>query len=122
MARVELTPTSILGPHPSSPSAGQFDVTFSSVDEVSGNEFALTGKEIIVFHNTNTTAVAGITLTSVADPYNRTGDLTATLGSGEYAAFYAGDIKGWRQSTGAFYFTGSISGLKAGILRISRES
>jgi len=118
MARVSLTPDSILGPYPSSPSAGQFDVTLTAVDEVSGNEFALSGKEVLVFYNSGATD-AGITLTSVADEQNRTGDLTATLGANEMAAFHVGALEGWRQTTGAFYFTGSISGLKVAVLRLT---
>ena len=120
MARVSITPQSILGPHPSSPSAGQFDITFTGVDEASGNSFAFTGKEVIVFYNSNATAVAGITLTSIADPFERTGNLTATLGSGEYAAYYAGSLTGWRQSDGKFYLSGSVSALQVAVLRLSR--
>ena len=117
MARVSLTPTTILGPYPASPSAGGFDVTFTAVDEVSGNEFTLTGKEILVFHTTATVS-GGVTFTSVADSdLSRTGNLTATVDSGTYVAFHAGALDGWRQTTGAFYFTGSVSGMEVGILR-----
>ena len=119
MARVTVTPNTILGPHPSSPSAGAFAITMNACDATSGNQFTMAGNEILVFINTAGSDTAGFTLTSRGDSLNRTGNLTGTIASASYAAYYAGDLEGWRQTDGYFYLTGSTTSLKFAVLRLS---
>ena len=64
----------------------------------------LTGKEMIIARN-----VGGgpflITVTSVNDPFNRTGNITDySLGAGEFAIFGPFDRTGWKQSGSSFIF------------------
>ena len=119
MARVLLTPTAIVGPHPATPSAGRMAFSFSAVDPASGNYFPFTGKEIIVLQNTLSTAAVSYTLTSKFDPFQRTEDITGTIASGGFHAYHAGDITGWKQSDGGFYLTGASAAIEVAILRYS---
>jgi hypothetical protein len=119
MARVLISTQTLLGPHPASPSAGAFQLTFTGADEVSGNYFALTAKEVVLIRNTHSATSYGFTLASKADPFERTGDLTGTVSGDAIAAYYAGDVQGWKQSDGGLYLSAANSALQFAILKHS---
>lgn len=50
--------------------AGDLTITPAAMDAANGNSFIATGKEVLIFANTDSTAHA-VTVTSVADPYGR---------------------------------------------------
>jgi hypothetical protein len=51
--------------------AGDLTITLAAMDNVNGNSFVATGKEILLFANSDATPHA-ITITSVSDNYGRT--------------------------------------------------
>lgn len=118
MARTTLTRTTIIGPYPTLPvAADALDLAMTAADATNDNQFTLDGPCIIIAHNTGAGART-ITLTSVADDKNRTGDVTAySIGAGEYACFNVGKTGGWVQSNGFMYLEAEHAEVKIGIIR-----
>lgn len=97
MARLSLTVQNIIAKYPTLP---------------------LTGKEILLVHNANAGAQT-VTISSVVDPYKRTGDITTySVGIGEYAAFPPFPKDGWAQSDGYLYFAASAADVNFAVLRL----
>ena len=118
MARTALTPQTLLGPHPGVPAANALDFTWAAADEVNLNDFPHTGREVILIRNDNVAAQT-ITLTSKLSGLNRLGTITAySVGIGEYAALWAGDINGWKQADGNFYLEAAVNDVFFAILRL----
>jgi hypothetical protein len=94
------------------------DLTFLAADVANMEQTALTGKEMIVARN-----VGGgpflITVTSVNDPFNRTGNVTDySLGAGEFAIFGPFDRTGWRQVDGNLYFEANNVAIEFAVVRL----
>ena len=122
MARTTLTKTTPLG----SSSAGYAvanaaDLTMTACSGSSGsngNQFVCGGKDLVIAHNTGGSAYT-ITISSVADPYGRTGDVaTYSLGAGEYGVFGPFDTTGWRQTDGYIYLEATNVAVKFGIVAL----
>jgi hypothetical protein len=93
-------------------------VTMNAGNTGDGNEFTLTGKELIIIQNTNAGAQTW-TATSVADRLNRTNDVTAeSIAAGAIRVFGPIPNEGWRQTDGKFYFAASSTDVKFGIIRL----
>lgn len=120
MARTTLTRTTPLGPYPSLPvSADALDLTLTAADTGNSNQFLLDGPMLLIAQNTDAGSARTITLTSVADPQLRTGDITTySIGIGETAVFKIDRMEGWRQSDGYFYLAASNAAVKFGIVRL----
>lgn len=118
MARQTHTALQALGAY-GAYSANAADLTMTAASVANKEQVVFTGKEVIVAHNTAVGAQT-ITISSVADPYNRTGDIaTYSLGAGEYAAFHMNNLAGWLQSDGKLYFEASDAGVLFGVLRLA---
>lgn len=113
MARQTLTKTTVPGPNPTAGTA----VTMTAADTVNKEQFALTGKEIVVVQNTDTVSRT-YTINSVADPYGRTGDITAaSIAAGAIHVLMPGTI-GWKQTDGMLYLEASNALVKFGVLTV----
>lgn len=120
MARTALTPTDVVGPYEGTPSADDLDFAFTAGDAVNGNEFPSTGREVIVAQNVGAGA-ADFTISSVADGFGRTQDISAySLAAGEFAAIGPMDVRGWRQTDGNIYLDVSAADIEFAILRLPR--
>jgi hypothetical protein len=119
MGRTTLTRTTPLGPYPTlQPAADSLDLTMTAADVANGNQFVLDGTSLLLIHNSGASPYT-VTLTSIADPQNRTGDITAySLAAGDYACFKIDQVAGWRQSDGNFYLAASNAAVKFGIIRL----
>lgn len=118
MPRIDLTPQVAEGPYPGTVAADDLDITFTAGDAVNGNAFAFTGRELILVRNTGAGA-ATFTFDSVPDSFGREGDIAAySLGAGEFAAFAATKLPGWRQSDGKFHLDVSSADIAFAILRL----
>lgn len=98
MVATALTPTRISTQYPTQ--AGGLDtVAFVAADDVGGNTYAATGRELVIFHNTDADPHT-VSITSTPNAIGRTGDLVELpIAAGEYrAAFLA--VKGWRDDDG----------------------
>lgn len=118
MPRTALTVQTLVGPYPASVAAEDLDITFAAADVANMNEFAFTGREIILVENTDAGAQT-ITFTSIADSFGREEDIAAySLAAGEFAGFWAGALGGWAQAGNLFFLEASAATVKFAILRI----
>lgn len=96
------------------------DITFTAAS-AGADTFICTGRDIILIRNTGAGART-VTITSVVDEKNRTGDITTySLAAGEFAAFGCGltNQAGWQNtSTKAITITGSHAEITVAILRL----
>lgn len=103
--------------------AGDLTLTPAAMDAVNGNSFTATGKEVLIFLNTDTSAHT-ITITSLADNYGRldtsltTYSIPAAVGglSGA-AAIEMSQMNGWIQSGQTVNMTTSSALVKISVLR-----
>lgn len=90
-------------------------LTMTAVDISNGNKFALTGREILILHNTGV-STRTYTISSVADPYGRSGDITTSnILAAAYMIIGPFDITAWRQTDGQMYFISTHADVKAGV-------
>ena len=96
------------------------DITFTAAS-AGADTFISTGRDIILVRNTGAGART-VTISSVVDEKNRSGDITTySLAAGEFAAFGCGltNSPGWKNtSTGAITITGSHAEITIAILRL----
>lgn len=119
MARTDLTPITPKGPYPGTVAPTDLDLTFTAADAANKNQFAFTGRQVILVQNVHASAAKTFTLTSVADPQARTADIaTYSLAAGKVAAFLATNLIGWAQSGGKFYLEGEDNNIKFCILTL----
>lgn len=122
MARLDLTPTALLSSYPTLPiSANALDVLFTAAgaDFADGAGFTLTEDEILLAYNPDSAAHT-ITISSKADAYNRTGDISAySLGAGEFCVFPQLKKDGWIQSDNKLYFAADNALVRFAVLRLT---
>jgi len=101
MARLAITVQEPAGFWPELPlTAGAEDFTWtaSGADFADGFSFTNTGRELILIRNDNVGAQT-ITISSVVDRFNRTGDITTySMAADDYAWFGPFKQEGWNQS------------------------
>jgi hypothetical protein len=121
MARLSITPTSVVAKYPALPltaNSADFTWTAAGASFADGAGFQMTGKEILLVRNDNVGAQT-VTITSVEDKYGRTGNITTySVGSGEYAAFPQFPKDGWAQADGQLYFAASAADVYFAVLRL----
>jgi len=111
MPRTALTKTTGTSANPSA----AVTLTMSAGDASNGNTFAFTGRDVVILHNTGA-STRTYTITSIADPYGRTGDITTqNILTGVYMAIGPLSVDGWRQTDGQYYITVSHAEVKIGI-------
>jgi len=114
MARQTLTKTTSPGPNP----AAGVAVTMTAVDTTNHEQVALTGRELILIHNTGGSSYT-YTITSVADPYGRTGHITTqTIAAGAIHVLGPLSLEGWRQTDGMLYLEASNTAVKIGVISL----
>lgn len=122
MTRLALTPTQMVAKYPSlQPAANALDFawTAAGADYADGASFTLTGKEILLVYNPDSSTHT-VTISSVADPMQRTGNITSyVVGIGEYAVFPQFQREGWVQSDGKLYFAADNALVKFAVLRLA---
>lgn len=116
MARTSLTKLTALGAY-GSYSANAADLTMTAADVANGNQFTFEGKDLVIAYNSDASAHT-VTISSVADPYGRTGDISYSLGAGEYAVFGPFEASGWLQSDGKIYLSADDASVKFGVVKL----
>lgn len=90
-------------------------VTMTAADTGNGNQFTSSGNDLLLVQNTGGVTYT-VTISSVADPYGRTGDVTTqNVAAGEIRAFWLPAL-GWQQSDGKIYVSANNAAVKFGIL------
>ena len=118
MARQTIAKQVPFGPYPSLPVAvNALDLVETAADVVNKNQFAPSGDDLVVVHNTGA-APYTVTFTSAADEFKRTGDVSAySLDAGELAAFRF-KKPGWLQADGNIYIEASNAAVKWAIIQL----
>jgi len=121
MTRLALTPVTTLGSYPTLPltaNSADFAFTAAGASFADGASYPLTGNEILLVHNGNVGAQT-VTISSVKDDLNRTGDITTySIGAGEYAVFGPFKEKGWKQSTGLIHIAASAADVDFAVIKL----
>lgn len=113
MARVTHTAVASTGQYPTAP----YTLTATAADATNFEEVAHTGQEVIIFRNSGA-STRNITVTSVADNHNRTGNVTFTLAAGAIKAIGPLGIDGWRQTDGKLYFQADHAEVLISVIRV----
>jgi hypothetical protein len=119
VARTALTPMLPPGKYPTLPlGALSAALTLVAGDNVNGNSVPSTGREIIIVQNT--AGVAGtITVSSVADAFNRSGDITAySVPAAGFAVLGPFPLQGWKQADGNLYLTVSAATMLVAVVQL----
>jgi hypothetical protein len=120
MARVDHTAFETLGTKGSEYTANAADLTMQAADTTDSESVPLTGAELVIAHNTDTTDAHTVTISSIAsDDLGRTGDISYSLGADEYAVFGPFGLDGWRQSDGDLYFAAAAADVKFAVVEIT---
>jgi hypothetical protein len=118
MARTTLTAKTAVGSYASYAAANVADFTMTAADVANKNDVVAAGKQLIFAHNTGASERT-ITITSSADQYGRTGDVTAyAIQAGEYAVFGPFELSGWVQTDNKMYFESNNAEVKFGVLNL----
>jgi hypothetical protein len=98
------------------PPANSLDFIFTAADVANFDQFALTGRELLLVSSTGSNT---FTLESVADDLGRLGDITTYgLATGLFSCFWYGNKKGWEQSLSKAFLKGSAATVKFAVIRI----
>lgn len=114
MARADATVTTAPGAYAGSSTA----VTMNAGDTGDGNQFSLTGRELVIIQNTDASSQTW-TATSVDDRYGRSEDITTeAIAADAIRVFGPVALEGWQQTDGKFYFSASSTNVKFGVIRL----
>jgi hypothetical protein len=99
--------------------ANSADLVMTAANATNKEEFVMTGKDLLIAHNTGAGART-VTITSVSEGRTkRTGDITTySIGAGKFAAFGPFEKAGWMQSNGKLYFEAEHSEVKFGVVTL----
>lgn len=99
-------------------SAGQLTITWTACDNVNGNSFTSTGREILLVNNTAGSS-GTFTVSSVPDSLGRSDtSLTAySLAAAGYAAVQMKFTTGWLQSGGTINLSCSAATMKFAVIQ-----
>lgn len=116
MGRTTLTKTTPLGKRTDKYTANAADLTMTAADTGNTNQFAASGKDLVIAHNTSVGTPYTVTIGNVV-PEN---DIAAySLGAGEYAVFGPFELDGWVQTDWKVYLEGENAAVKFGVLDLS---
>lgn len=119
MARQTLTKKTAPGSYPSLPiSANALDLAFAAADATNKEQFAASGNDLVIAFNSGASAYT-VTVTSVKDEKNRTGDISAySIGAGEYAVLGPFKSAGWKQTDGNIYLEAENAAVKFAVIAL----
>lgn len=112
MARQTLTKTTAPGAYAGTSTA----VTMTAAIVADMEQFTLTGRELLIIHNTDAGAQTW-TATSVDDRYGRVEHITTeSIAAGAIRVFGPIPLEGWKQTDGYFYLNASHINVKFGVI------
>lgn len=121
MARLNLTPKIAPGSFPALPLAAlAADIGFvpAGASFADGAGFAMTGNDLLLVWNKNAAAQT-VTISSVADEYNRKGDIqTYQVAAGTIAVFGPFKQRGWMQPDGKLYIAASVTDVNLAVITL----
>lgn len=122
MARTPIAIQSPPGAYPILPlTALQAQLLFAASDASAapnGNSFVSTGRELLLVYN-SAGAPGTVTVASVADALQRTGDITTySVPAGAWAMLGPFSQTGWKQSDGTVYVNTSATTMQVAVVRL----
>lgn len=116
MAKTTLSPIAMPGPYAIAPST----LAWTAADVAEGNQFASTGKEILLARNADVTNPHNVTITSTPEPVTgRTGHITNySIPASEFRVFQLFPVVGWKQNDGFIYVTADSAQIEFAVLRL----
>jgi hypothetical protein len=114
--------TQVLVLNNANPAAGALAITFAACDSTNGNSLVLTGREILLANNTDSSTHT-FTITPVADQWGGTNtsfttySLAATGSTGSYSAVQMKYPQGFMQSGGTVNLTCTSNLIKFAVLQ-----
>ena len=121
MPRAPVTPLTLLGSYPVLPlTAGSATFAPTAADAVNLNlaAFGSASKLLVIAYNSDVGAQT-VTITSVADQFQRVGDITAySIAAGQFGIFGPFLQQGWKQSDGNLYFAASSANVKFFVIQM----
>lgn len=119
MARTNIAAQTTPGAYPVLPVvADSLDITTVPADLANGNESTLVDNKTFVIAHNSGASPRTITITSVADTLNRTGDITAySIGAGQIAMLGPFKTVGWAHS-GKLWIDGSHAELLLAVITL----
>ncbi|MDP9326498.1 MAG: hypothetical protein M3O87_08205 [Candidatus Dormibacteraeota bacterium] len=119
MARTALVPIVPLGSTPVLPLVAlSAAMALTAADIANGNSVPSTGRELIIVQNSDA-APQTVTVASVVDRLNRTGDITAySIPIGAFAVLGPFKTEGWRQADGNLYLNASTATVKFAVIQL----
>lgn len=115
MARQTLTKTASPNPNPTAGVA----VTMTAADTTNFEQFAWSGRDILLIQNTGGSSYT-YTITSIADPFGRTGNITTqSIAAGAIHVLGPLSLEGWRQTDGMLYLEASNTAVKVGVITVA---
>ncbi len=105
--------------------AGDLDVAWASLSDVTDATFVSTGRELVLIRYPTATVLAAGTMGSVTiesqyDEYQRKADIIYSVTIDGTYAFWMGNKTGWADSDGVATISASTSALQAAVLTIRR--
>jgi hypothetical protein len=114
MPRVTLTKTNAPGAYAGTSTA----VTLTAADTTNKEQFSLTGRELLLIHNTGGSAYTW-TATSVDDRLGRSENVAAeSIAAGAIRVFGPIALEGWQQTDGNIYIEASNAAVQFGVIVI----
>lgn len=99
------------------PTADSLDIPATAPDDTNGCDYVATGREVVMLYNSGASPYT-FSLISVADGYNRTGDITNySIGAGEFAALIP-PVAGFAGAGGKVQITVSNVAVKFLVVRV----
>jgi hypothetical protein len=115
MAATAIAEQVVAGPYVAESGTQMTTVTFTAADATNGNEIVMTtGRTLVIVFNTHGSTAGTVTVTSSADPYGRTANVTAfSVAASAFAARIFTPV-GWEQTLGGrnLLITGSATTMK----------
>lgn len=98
--------------------ADSADIAFAAADVGNGNQFLCGPMDLVLVWNSGASAYT-VTITSMADHFGRTKDITTySIGAGEYAMFGPFTSEGWKQTDGYVYISANNVAVKFAVFQL----
>lgn len=118
MPATALTPLTPVGPYPQSVSAAALDLAFTAADNVNGNKFSASGRDLLLIWNTDASPHT-VTLTSQYDATNRKADVTAySVAATTISAFLFSALPGWVDGSNQINLSANSALIKFAVVRV----
>lgn len=122
MAKTTIAAT--VGPAPYASTGVSISAAEAAADVANGNQTPLNGRVLLIAHNTDAGAPHNVTVNSVADSFNRLGDITNdAVAASAFKVYGPFPAAGWKQTAdGMLYFSADNALIKFTVLLLDARA